>query len=491
MMKPNILLIMADQWAAKNFGCYGSPIPEITPNVDALAARGARFSRFYASVPVCGPNRACLFTGRAPAAHGVWDNNIDIAPDVPLFTQSLQNANYGTWGIGKFHFSSMLEFLPDNFEHLGFDEVQITEDPKHGVYLDWIKEHHPEHYETAFAMAWPMPYIENYPPDGENLRARWQAAAQKWLGPRKAPPFRNVFHPSPLPAELHQTHWIADRAIKKLAAHDGAHPFFGYVSFVDPHDPYDPPAPYDTMFAPDEIPPPVAQEWTDDFAARDYIKFRDTMFQIADFSAEDWARLRALYFGSCRFVDDQIGRILAALRDNRLDENTVVIFLTDHGDLIGDHGLLMKGPWHYDGCIRCPLIIAGPNVDVAEINELHCSFDLAPTIIQLGDATMPTAEGRDLLGGQGWNEIAIQTHANYVDERGWSRTLISDDNWRLTLFPDADYGELFDLTSDPDEQDNLFRAPETLERRAEMMQRLVGAMARDNYPFPRGENSRI
>ncbi len=491
-MKPNILFIMADQWAAKNIGCYGCPVPDVTPHIDALAARGARFSRFYASVPVCGPNRACLFTGRAPTAHGVWENNIDPSPDVPFFTQHLQNADYGTWGIGKFHFSPMPLFLPDNFEHLGFDEVQITEDPKHGVYLDWIREHAPEHYETAFAMAWPMPYLDHYPPNGESVRERWLEAVAQTLSPSQQAPFRSLFYPSPLPAELHQTHWIADRAIEKLNTHDGAEPFFGFVSFVDPHDPYDPPVPYDTMYNPADIPAATPQEWTAEFGARDYLKFQETVFKIGDYSAQDWANLRALYFGSCRFVDDQIGRILDALRENKLDENTIVIFLTDHGDLLGDHGLLMKGPWHYDGCIRCPMIIAGPGVEPSEIDDLHCSFDLAPTILRFGETQSPAMEGRDLLGGQGWEEIVVQTHASYVSVRRGSRTLISDDNWRLTLFPDdKDYGELFDLTHDPDEQNNLFRAPQTVERRLDMMQRLVSALAREVYPFPRGENSRI
>lgn len=183
-MKPNVLLIMADQWAAKNIGCYGCPVADVTPNIDALAARGVRFSRFYASVPVCGPNRACLFTGRAPAAHGVWENNIDPSPDVPFFTRFLQNAGYGTWGIGKFHFSPMPQFLPDNFEHLGFDEVQITEAPKHGVYLDWIRENAPEHYQTAFAMAWPMPYLDSYPPDSQSMRQPERATAV--VGSRRA-----------------------------------------------------------------------------------------------------------------------------------------------------------------------------------------------------------------------------------------------------------------------------------------------------------------
>ena len=486
-MNSNILLIMADQWAAKNLGCYGCALPGVSPHLDALARRGRRFDRFYANVPVCGPSRACIFTGRSPAATGVYHNNIEITPATPLFTQHLRAQGYRTWGIGKFHFSPMQEFPPASFEGLGWDEVQITEDPKHGPYLDWVRQDHPEYYEVALAMSWPMPYLDAYPPDSADLRAPWRAAYDQYLAPQKRPPFRPIFYPSPLPRELHQSRWIADRAIEQLENHDGQTPFFGFVSFVDPHDPYDPPAPYAQMFAPDQVPPSVPREWTDAWSARDYRKFRDGMFEISDFSDEDWAQLRAFYFGSCRMVDDEIGRVLAALQARGLDENTTVIFLTDHGDLIGDHGLLMKGPWHYDACVRCPLIISGPTIAPGADAQLRCTLDIAPTIYEICGLQTPDLEGRSVTQASTWNEIALETNASYVNARGGCRTLISADNWRLTLFGDEDYGELFDLTGDPDEQNNRFTDPLCAARRGQMAERLVAAMARQIYPFPRGE----
>ncbi len=488
MSQPNILFIMADQWAAASLGCFGCDVAGVTPNLDELARRGTRFSRFYANVPVCGPSRATIFTGRSPAAHGVWHNNIEISLDTPLFTQHLRAAGYRNWGVGKFHFSPMQLPPPTDLQHLGFDEVSITEDPKHGPYLEWIAREHPDFYPPALAMSWPMPYLQNYPPHGENLFPAWQEAAKKWVEPQKSAPFRGIFYPSPLPMELHQTRWIADCAIARLEKHDASQPFFGFVSFVDPHDPYDPPAPYAQMFEPREMPPPIAQEWTRDFCARDYAKFQDSMFEIKNFDADDWAQLRALFYGSCRFVDDEIGRILAALRRSGLDENTVVVFLSDHGDLIGDHGLLMKGPWHYDKVVRCPLLVSGPQIPRNEVCEaLSCTLDIAPTILELAGVEAPPLEGKTLLNGEGWSEIALQTNASYVNTRGGCRTLVSDKGWRLTLFPEGDYGELFDLKNDPNEQNNLFRDVKHQTRRLEMAERLVGAMARAIYPFPRGE----
>ena len=445
-MKPNILMIMADQWAAKNLGCYGCKVPGVSPHLDALAARGRRFERFYANVPVCGPSRACIFTGRSPAATGVYHNNIEIAPATPLFTPLLRAQNYHTWGVGKFHFSPMQQFPPASFDELGWDEVEVSEDPKHGPYLDWMWKQHPEHYETALAMSWPMPYLDNYPPDGHDLRPRWRAAYERHLAPQKRAPNRPIFHPSPLPRELHQSRWIADRAIERLANCDGQTPFFGFVSFVDPHDPYDPPAPYDEMFAPNAVPPPVPREWTDDWGARDYLKFRETMFEIADFSAEDWARLRALYFGSCRFVDDEIGRVLAALAARGLDANTTVIFLTDHGDLVGDHGLLMKGPWHYDGCVRCPLIVAEPNIAprnrrATALHARHRAHD--PGNLRRGNARF----GRDF----GFRERGLERHraANQRQLRQRARRLPHVD-CRRRLAPDAVWGRELRRTLRPE-----------------------------------------
>lgn len=484
-MRPNILFVMADQWAAKSLGCYGASLP-VSPTLDALAARGTRFARHYANVPVCGPSRACIFTGRSPAAHGVWHNNIEISPDTPLFTTALQNAGYDTWGVGKFHFSPMQEPPPRSFSQLGFSRVEITEDPKHGPYLEWIRREHPAFYETALAMSWPMPYIEN--------RAEWQRVYDRFLHPQKAG-FGQIFYPSPLPEELHQTTWITDRAMAQIEAAPRDAPFFGYVSFVDPHDPFDPPAPYATMFDPDDIEVPTPPSWTREGGARLYAEFAEKMFGIRDFSARDWAKLRALFFGSCRFVDDQIARLLAALEARGLHENTVVIFTTDHGEMAGDQGLLMKGPWHFDACVRCPLIVAGRGIEPNAVrNDLSCTYDFAPTILGLCgvEHEFSTPTNRDLLAKNANlapRNLVLQSKASYVSQNSGAISLVSEENWRLTLFPEENYGELFDLSADPDEQNNLFFDEKGGAWRGELAMRLAQEMAREPYPFPRGQLS--
>jgi arylsulfatase len=497
MKQPNIVFIMADQWAAASVGCYGCDVPNVTPHLDAMAEQGIRFTRHYVNIPVCGPSRASIFTGRSPVAHGVVHNNIDARPETPFFTDGLRTAGYKTVGIGKFHFTPMQQYPPSELGKYGFDEVLITEDTKHGPWLEWIKNEHTKHYETALAMAWPMPYIDTYPPNAENLRPAWGKALETYIQPQQQPPYRRICYPSPLPVELHQTTWITDCAIDKLDTFDkeGAEePFFLFVSYVDPHDPYDPPSPYAEMFAPGEIPSPIPQEWTRDYCAQEYPLFQDTMFQLSSFDDDTWARLRALFYGSCRFVDDSVGRILEKLRQTGLDENTIVIFTTDHGDLIGDHGMLMKGPWHYDKTIRCPLIVYGSGVAQGEIcDELTSNLDLAPTVLNLAgiscdlEGNRLPLETNQLRSYSGWKEIAIESNASYVNKRGGCHSIVSDDGWRLTLFLDQQYGELFNLMEDPDEQNNLFLSPQFQSKRLELSERLIKAREKQIYPFPGGE----
>lgn len=492
---PDILLVMADQWAAASVGCYGCDVPEVTPNIDALAGRGIRFARHYATAPVCGPSRATIFTGRSPAIHGILNNNLELNGDTPLFTHHLKSCNYRTAGFGKFHFTAMEHPNPTSLRHLGFDQVVVTEDPKLGVWLDRIEKEHPEHYEQALAVSWEMPYLKEYGPKRRNLVAARRKAAAKWLAPRQRDPYRRIFYRSPLPVELHQTRWITDLAIQHLdrpAAKDGQ-PSFAFVSYVDPHDPYDPPAPYADLFDWRDMPPPVPREWTRGWCPEEYSRFNDECFELNTFTAETWARLRAHFYGSCRFVDDEIGRLLAHLKKTGRDRNTIVIFMTDHGDMIGDHSMLMKGPWHYDKCIRCPLVIAGPGVEAGAVFEGMTSImDLFPTIAQFsGKAAEVPLEGRALPLNRsqirqwgGWPQLALESNGSYISRRSQARSIVTEDGWRLTLYPGQAYGELFDLKNDPDEQKNLFRSPRMRARRLELSERLVGLLARQIFPYP-------
>ncbi len=493
--QPNIILIMADQWAAASVGAYGCDVPNVTPNLDAFARRGIRFNRQYATAPVCGPSRATIFTGRSPAIHGIVNNNLELNGDTPLFTQCLKSCGYRTAGFGKFHFTAMVEPPPTNLRHLGFDKVVVTEDPKLGPWLDWIEKEHPEHYEQALAISWGMPYLKAYGKDRRNLVAAHQKAVARWRSPQQRPPCRPIFHRSPLPAELHQTRWITDLAMQHLdrQVKKEGQPFFTFVSYVDPHDPYDPPAPYADLFDWRDMPPPIAREWTRDWCADEYPRFHDTCFDLKTFTPETWARLRANFYGSCRFVDDEIGRLLRHLEKTGMDRNTIVIFMTDHGDMIGDHGMLMKGPWHYDKCVRCPLIVAGPGVEAGAVFEgLTSTLDLFPTIAQFtGKETNIPLEGQALPLNSSqikqWKErphVALESNGSYVNRRSQARSLVTDDGWRLTLYPNQSYGELFDLKHDPEEQNNLFRSPRMRGRRLELTERLLSVLSTQIFPLP-------
>lgn len=483
---PHLLLVMADQWPASALGCYGAAVPDASPEVDALAARGVLFERHYTPIPLCGPSRAALFTGRSPLASGVVANDVEPRPDTPFLSQHLRAAGYSTWGVGKFHVTSLRNPPPSELTHLGFEQVLVSEDPKHGPWLDWVRDEHPEHYEQALAVSWPMPYLDTAGPGGGSLRPAWEAAYRRHLEPLHRQPHRRIVHPSPLPAELHQTTWITDRALERLdAVAREERPAFTFVSYVDPHDPYDPPEPWWSAKDPAAVPPAVPQEWTRDWCPWQYARFQDSCFDLAGFGPDTWALLRAAYYASARFVDDQIGRLLRGLDQRGLAERTVVLLTSDHGDLAGDHGLLMKGPWHYDATIRCPLIVAGPGIPGGRrFGGLTSHLDLAPTLTHLAGLDRGPWEGRALPltaarldADPGHERLAVETNTSYVAAADPVRTVLTRDGGRLTVFPGQDYGELFELAQDPLEQDNRYREPSTLPRRLELTEELAHALA--------------
>ncbi|BDZ55763.1 hypothetical protein GCM10025870_28360 [Agromyces marinus] len=290
----------------------------------------------------------------------------------------------------------------------------------------------------------------------------------------------------PLPAELQQSTWIADRAIAQLdELRESEDPFLLYVSFVDPHDPYDPPAEWAERFDWRSIPDPIPQEWDRATGPWQYAAFQDEKFELSTFDRETWLRLRAAYFASCAFVDHQIGRIREALSERGLVEDTVVIFTTDHGDVIGDHGLLMKGPWHYDKTVRCPMIVAGPGVAQGRrFDGLTSHLDVRPLVLELAGVDAGDSEGRALPirestldTERGHERVAIETNTSYVAPADQVRTIITADGWRLTVFCDQAYGELFNLKVDPDEQTNLYDDPDHMGLRLRLTEELVAAMA--------------
>ena len=461
---PNIIFVVADQLGACHLNCYGSGVPS-TPALDALAARGTRFDRCYATSPVCTPSRATMFTGRSPVANGMISNNYTLVPDTPTFAQVLGHRGYRSGGFGKFHLCPMPLAHPESYAHLGFDESVITEDPKWGDYVEWIRQEHSEHFDAALAVAWGMPRGAQRQPDPRYDDEYIQQARARILQPlRSASPW-HLFYTSPLPPELHQTAWITDRSLDFMARHvdqTPTQPFLCHVSYVDPHDPYDPPEPYDRMFDADDMPDPLPAAWRSEGnrtleEARNWLGFEE----ISD-QTEVLRQLRAHYHGSIKLIDDQVARIVRFLDERRLWDDTIIVFTTDHGEMLGDHELLTKGVKPYDAGIRCPLIAAGRGVEAQATSLLACTLDFFPTFCDwagVDHADRPPLEGKsfaDLCRGQtgpdAWE--SVQVAFGPVD------SVVSDDGWRLTVFDDdASPNQLHNLRDDSSEQANRYNDP--------------------------------
>ncbi|MDF1514451.1 MAG: sulfatase-like hydrolase/transferase [Anaerolineae bacterium] len=475
---PNIILITADQLAASFVGCYGSGVNS-TPCLDTLAHRGTQFTRYYASSPVCAPNRATMLTGVSPEIHGIVSNHFALPNDTPTFAHVLRQHGYRTGIFGKIHQTPMQWAPPDNVAYLGFDESVISEDPKWGPWLDWVQAHHPDHYAAALAMTnshsgvrgpdLPMDGIQGGSEEQRALKAQvYEDAMQK----RMDASAWDRMYPSPLPAEVHDTVFITECGLDFIqrAARHHAEPFFCQISYVDPHDSYDPPEPYASMFDPDAMPDPLPAEWKAQGPAF-LDKVRDGYLNFRAICEDTPAikKLRALYHGSVRLIDDQIQRLVNELEAMGLWENTILVFTSDHGDMMGDHGLIAKGVPHYDSCIRCPLIVTGADINQDVSDRLLCTLDLFPTLCDW--AGVPT---EDIPPYEGMS-FAVPGHdrQDIVVSIGPADSIITADGWRLTRYSHQDTGQLFNLQDDPAEQHNLYDEPGWSGRKIHMLERLV------------------
>lgn len=479
----NIVFIMADQLAASYIGCYKSTV-DSTPALDSMAAEGVRFDRYYCSHPSCSPSRATYLTGRSAAIHGIVNNNYFLPSSIPTYAHVLRHNGYRTGGFGKFHVTPMNLPEPD-LEYLGFDESVVTEDVKWGPWLEWIKNEHPEYYEVALAKCWDP---GQRPIDKETLE-KFHTAKREILWPIIQKSDWTSMYTSPLPSDLHDTTFITDKGLDFIERHTDEHagkPFFCHISYVDPHDPYDPPEPYDKMFDPEDMKDPVPARWIEDgnkvFSDRSYIGFD----KICD-NVPVIKKLRAMFHGELRFMDDQISRIVEYLKQKNLWDDTIVVFTTDHGDMMGDHQLIAKHTPQFDAGIRCPLIVAGGGIKEGVSEELVSTLDFFPTFCEFAHVDkekLPPLEGisfADLCYGKvrenSWNEVNVSGIG--------VETVITKDKWRLSRFLNYDEGQLFDLQNDPDEQNNLYNNPEFSKKRQELLEKLVKLAARprnhENY----------
>lgn len=486
--RPNILMITSDQQRADCYGFEGRKVK--TPHLDHLARQGTRFSACITPNVVCQPSRASMLTGLLPRTHGVWDNGVDLDEAIGAagFAGQFAKAGYRTGFIGKAHFSTFHTFQPSgrpenrasthlyaadwSGPYMGFEEVELMVGG-HNMHLPQ-KPPAGQHYERWYhadgeGEARNALYMTHLSPD--------VGAAQTWH--------------SALPPAWHNSTWTGDRTIAFLEGNRDR-PFILWASFPDPHHPFDAPEPWSRLHSPDDVDLPVNRaldlerrpwwhkaslESTPELANADLRHFRERYSRTPRQSDEQLRHLIANYYGMISLIDHNVGRILIALDGLGLSDNTVVVFTTDHGDWLGDHGIILKGPMMYEGLLRVGCIFRGPGIPAASVvRDPVSTLDLPATFYDYAGISPNSAlhsrslrkllEGRDEAGRDfAYNEWDLHPSRCGVALR--LRTVRTHTH-KLTLELDSGVGELYDLRNDPDEMDNIFDDPGAVRARKEL-----------------------
>ncbi len=471
---PNILWICSDQQRWDTLGCYGNDFVE-TPHLDRLAREGTLFEHAYCQSPVCTPSRASFLTGRYPRTTRCRQNGVDIPPDEVLVTRMLADAGYACGLSGKLHLSACHPSVCRTMERRiedGYDEF---------------------HWSHHSGPGW-----------GE-ANEYWA-----WLAAQGAE-FRTPPHPDcrhvhlGMPEELHQTTWCAEKACQFMRerAQDGQ-PWLFSVNVYDPHSAFDPPSSRLQRYLDhlDSIPLPAYVEG--ELAAKppyqsvDHLGAHGQQHDPAPnrLSASEHRMIRAAYWAMCDLIDAQVGRMLEVLRETGQRENTIVIFQSDHGEMLGDHGLYLKGPYFYEQAVHVPLIISlCDTVRSQRSTALVELTDLAPTLLDaVGMDRHPGMQGRSLwplLRGQApAGRHRDDVYCEYYNAMPWHTdptaqlTMLRDHRHKIVVDHSHSAGELYDLEADPGEHRNLWDDPASVETRADLLLRLCNRMAWTVDPLP-------
>lgn len=450
--RPNILLLMADQFRGDCLGCDGNPVIQ-TPNLDCLASEGVRFNHAYSCTPTCTPARAALLTGLGPWRNGMLGYG-KVAEKYPIeMPQALRDAGYYTTGIGKMHWSP--QRCLHGFHQTLLDESGRAQSPDfRSDYRAWFYSQAPTQDPDCTGIGW------------NDYRSAEYA----------------------LPQDLHPTTWTANTACNFIESYDRPEPFFLKVSFARPHSPYDPPSKWMQVYRDVELPKAAIGDWESKYAPRS-----DDSFNIwhGDLGPDQVRASRQGYYGSISFLDKQIGRILHILAMRGQLENTLILFTADHGDMTGDHHLWRKS-YAYEPSARIPMIARWPgSMITAQRGQVHGDpvelRDVLPTFLDIAGAPgSEKLEGKSLLAlvrgdRQAWREfIDLEHDICYAPENHWNALTDGHSKYIFNAFDGSE--QFFDLDQDPHECRDLVADPACRERVQSWRERLV------KHLEPRGEN---
>ena len=514
--RPNFLFIMTDQLRSDWISCAGHPVVK-TPNIDALAARGTRFANFQATSPVCMPNRASFMTGRYPSTHGLRYNGCTLPLDTNCFTDVLAAAGYSTASIGKSHLQPFTVDAPLRDEDRTERLIAEARRAPAGNY----SQEQPGSYEGDEPFAFDLPYfgfqhVDMVTGHGDKCGGHFQQWFRKTCPDWQAmqDPANELPHNytcpqayrTPVPEEFYPTRYVGMQAADWIRAQqNGDAPFFAYVSFPDPHHPFNPPGKYWDMYDPDdfevELPyeahknPTPPMRWMDEqWQQGNSARTKTTARRLGE---QELREAMALTAGMITMVDDEVGRLIEVLKETGQYENTVICFNSDHGDYLGDFSLLLKGALPFRSVTDVPMIWSDPTSREGRVTEaLASTIDLSATILDRaglapyngmqGQSFMPVIDGADD------HHEAVMCEFNDLGARlGFERPArvrgIRTANWRFTLYQGEAWGELYDLAADPRETNNLWDSPDHAGIKAELTLQLAHMLAgqMDESPISR------
>ena len=519
--RPSIVLIQTDQQSWSTLRLYGNPVLA-TPALEALAGRGVVFEQAYCNYPACAPSRSSMLTGRYASTIRCHANHMLIDPREVTLPATLKAAGYRTALIGKNHafFDGPNTYYPGpGGAAAATAAASAAATPAPDASRSTHAAAQPTELRRAFDFVFQGGHVNvDGSADDPDLAAAIEHAREHSWGQQ------HHWSVNPYPAEKSITHRLTTEAVRYLdevgaAAGGGAverrQPFFLWFSIPDPHTPYQVSEPYASMFDPKLVPPPIVDSLEGKPERQKVAMLLDhnNRYDEAHFRA-----LRAIHYGMIRQIDDNLARFFAALDRNGLADDTIVVFLSDHGDAMGDHGILQKHNFFYDGFTRVPFIVSWPGrIPAGRTKELVELVDVMPTLLDLAGVPVPhgvqgaslapflsgeSTRTKDSVLIESGEEGSPPTVAEVTNpdgtavDRGTSFAwcafreawygrgrAIRTQRWKLSLY-DTGEGELYDMERDPDEVANLFADPAHAAARADLTHALALRQLAAADPIP-------
>ncbi|GLQ56430.1 sulfatase-like hydrolase/transferase [Devosia nitrariae] len=438
--RKNVLLVTVDEWPARLMGAAGHPVIE-TPTLDALARAGTRYVNAYSETPVCVPARRSLMTGTDPRTHGDRTAQGTLRmPDLPTLADTFRAAGYQATAIGKLH------VYPQR-DRIGFDDVILAEE---GRQLDGC--------------------VDDY----EAFLAERGHAGEQFLHGMGNNEYG--WRPWHLPEELHPTNWIATSAARAIKRRDPTRPGFWYVSFTAPHPPLVPLQSYFDRYARRPVDEPVTGEWAENFEALPPA-LQSVRLYWPNLPREQMADMRRAYYALCTHIDHQLRLIIGTLREEGILNDTVILFTSDHGDMLGDHGLYAKRLM-YEASANIPMILLGAASDAdrvapGAVDDRLCGLqDVMATLFDLcGIAAPPSSTGISMVGAERRDIFYVECSEGLEATR-----MVHDGRFKLIWYPVGDRFQLFDLDADPRETRDLADVPDHQDRLQALGRILAGKL---------------